>query len=102
MIKVEIKTVSLIGLGALGVLFGHHLSKRIGGDFSVVADEERISRYRRDGVFCNGERCDFNYVRPDEKCPPSDLILIAVKYNGLNDAVDAIKPCGPDTIILSF
>ena len=102
-IKVEIKTVSLIGLGALGVLFGHHLSKRIGGDFSVVADEERISRYRRDGVFCNGERCDFNYVRPDEKCPPSDLILIAVKYNGLNDAVDAIKNhVGSDTIILSL
>ena len=99
----EIKTVSLIGLGALGVLFGHHLSKRIGSDLSVVADETRISRYRREGIYCNGERCDFNYIAPHEPCAPADLLLIAVKYTGLADAVSAIKNhVGPDTIILSL
>lgn len=102
--KVEIKNVSLIGLGALGVLFGYQLSKCISGEnLRVVADENRIDRYKRDGIYCNGERCDFNYVAKDEKVKPADLILIAVKFNGLNDAVDAIKNhVGPDTIILSL
>ena len=35
-----IKTVSIIGLGALGILFGHHLSKRMPyEDLRIIADE---------------------------------------------------------------
>lgn len=99
----EIKKVSLIGLGALGILFGHQLSKHIGNNLTVIADENRISRYRRDGVYCNGELCHFNYVTPDDKHEAADLILVAVKFNGLTDAVAAIKNhVGPETIILSI
>jgi 2-dehydropantoate 2-reductase len=100
----EIKKVSLIGLGALGVLFAHQLSKHMGReDLRIIADAERIRRYRRDGVFCNGERCDFNYAAPEEPCVPADLLMIAVKWGDLDDAVAAVKNhVGPRTIILSL
>ncbi len=100
----EIKTVAIIGLGAIGILYGHQLSRNMAAeDLKIVADRDRIRRYQRDGIFCNGARCDFNYIPKGEKCAPADLILIAVKYNGLNEAVEAIKNhVGPDTIILSL
>lgn len=100
----DIKKVSLIGLGALGILFAHQLAKQLPkDDLRIVADEDRLRRYRRDGVICNGERCDFNYVAPEETCTPADLLMVAVKYNGLSDAVKAVKNhVGPDTVILSL
>lgn len=100
----EIKTVSIVGLGALGVLFGNHLSKHMPkGALQIVADSERIERYRRDGIYCNGERCDFEYVAAEDTGATADLIIIAVKYDGLEGAIEAVKnKVGPETIILSL
>lgn len=100
----EIKRVSIIGLGALGVLYGHHLSLRMAGeDLRIIADAGRISRYRSEGVFCNDEACNFNYVTQEQVVEPADLILIAVKFGGLEDAVRMIKNhVGRDTVILSL
>ncbi|SHI12893.1 2-dehydropantoate 2-reductase [Sporobacter termitidis DSM 10068] len=100
----EIKKVSLIGLGALGVLFAQQLSGHLSkDDLRIIADEGRIARYRRDGIFCNGERCDFNFVAPGEDPGPADLLMIAVKYNNLNEAIAAVKNhVGPGTVILSI
>ncbi|MEA4896299.1 MAG: ketopantoate reductase family protein [Oscillospiraceae bacterium] len=100
----EIKTVSIIGLGALGILFGGHLSRRIPKeDLRIVADSERISKYRRDGVFCNGELCSFNYVSPDEPVRPADLLIIAVKCGGLTAAIEEAKnQVGSETVIISL
>ena len=100
----EIKKVSIIGLGALGILFGNLLSKHMNPeDLRIIADRERIERYKRDGIFCNGEKCDFCYLLPEEPCEPADLLLFAVKFNALDDAVKAVRnQVGPDTIILSL
>lgn len=100
----QIKTVSIIGLGALGVLFGEHLAARMpAGSLRVVADRERITRYQQEGVFCNGRRCDFNYVTPEENVGPADLIIFAVKYGGLQETITAVrKQAGKDTIFLSL
>jgi 2-dehydropantoate 2-reductase len=100
----EIYNVSLIGLGALGVLYAHQLSKKLSKDnLRIIADAARVSRYRSHGIFANGERCDFNYLTPDAPAVPADLLMIAVKYNGLHEAVTAIKNhVGPDTVILSL
>jgi 2-dehydropantoate 2-reductase len=99
----EINKVSIIGLGALGVLFGHHLSKKMPNtDLRIIADRERINKYEKDQVYCNGESCDFIYLTPDEKCEPADLLIFTVKYDGLNDAIQAVKNhVGEHTIILS-
>lgn len=99
----EIKKVSIVGLGALGILFGHHLSKKLPkADLRIIADQDRIKRYQTEGVYCNGEHCDFNYVTPDELVEPADLILFTVKYDGLKDAISAVKNhVGEQTILLS-
>lgn len=99
----KIKTVSIIGLGALGILFGNHLSKRMPKeDLRIIADEDRINKYERNNVYCNGEPCEFNYTTPEKVCEPADLVIFTVKYDGLNDAIKAVKnQIGEQTIILS-
>ena len=99
----EIKTVAMIGLGALGITFGNHLAKRMPfEDLRIVADKDRIERYKHDKIYSNDEICKFNYVEPDAKCTPADLIIFCTKYNGLEDAINAIKnQVGDQTIILS-
>ncbi len=100
----DIQKVSIMGLGALGTLYGHHLSKRMPqGALKIVADAKRIERYQRDRVFCNGESCVFSYVTPEEDDGPADLLIIAVKYNALSEAVEAVRnQVGAHTIIISL
>jgi 2-dehydropantoate 2-reductase len=99
----RIKTVSIIGLGALGVLYANHLSKHIpNANLRIIADQKRIKRYETEGIYCNGERCDFTYITPETPCEPADLILFTVKYDGLKDAVQSVKNhVGERTVILS-
>ena len=99
-----INKVSIIGLGALGVLFGHHLSKRMEPcDLRIIADRDRISRYEEEKVYSNGELCEFHYVTPEEECSPADLLIFSVKFNGLDEALhSARKHVGENTIILSL
>lgn len=99
-----IKTVSIIGMGALGILYGSHLLNHMPKkDLRIIADKDRIIRYQRDHIFCNGECCKFNYMSPEETCEPADLLIFSVKYNGLDEAIEAVKnQVGPNTIILSL
>lgn len=99
----EIKKVSIIGLGALGILFGNQLAKNMPKeDVRVIADENRMKRYETEGVYSNGEHCQFHYVSPEKIVEPADLLIFTVKYHGLKDAIQAVKNhVGKDTIILS-
>lgn len=47
------QTVGMIGLGALGVLFGQRLMAN-GADVRVLADKTRAEKYQKQGVACNG------------------------------------------------
>lgn len=99
----EIRKVSIIGLGALGILFGNQIAKKIPKeDLRIIADRDRIEKYEKEKIYCNGESCDFHYITPEEACEPADLLIFAVKYNGLADAVQAVKNhVGENTIIIS-
>lgn len=99
----KIKTVSIIGLGALGILFGNQLSIKMDfEDLRIIADEGRIERYKKDLIYCNNEICNFNYVTPETKCTPADLVIFAVKFNALDDAIKAASnQIDENTIILS-
>ena len=101
--KPEIETVAIVGLGALGILFGKYLSDRMPEkNLRIVADRERIDRYRTQKVYCNGELCDFHYVEPGEQPGPADLIIFTVKYQNLREAIEAVSnQVGENTIILS-
>jgi 2-dehydropantoate 2-reductase len=45
----------------------------------------------------------FHYVTPDQPVDPADFVVIAVKYDGLEQALQAVKRhVGPDTILMSL
>ncbi len=99
----EIKTVSIIGMGALGILFGDIiLSSHEDIALSYVADPERIEKYKKMNFTVNGEARDFPLTSSDD-ATPADLIIVAVKAPSLNEALDTMKNCvGPATIIVSL
>ncbi|MCC8014599.1 MAG: 2-dehydropantoate 2-reductase [Eubacterium sp.] len=83
-----IKKVGIVGFGALGILFGSYLSDKVGKEnFYVIADEERVKRYREKGIYKNGVLCDMNYVSPGENSPKVDLMLFGVKYSAMGEAL---------------
>jgi 2-dehydropantoate 2-reductase len=100
----EIKTISIIGLGALGVMYGLELAKAYPkGAVRFVADKARIVRYQQKGIFCNGKKLEFEFVEPSAKTPPADLLIFAVKSGGLEQAIeDARNQVGPETTLLSL
>ena len=77
----KIETSALIGLGALGILFGRKMP-----GVKVIADAELIARYSAQPVVCNGKECHFDYVTP-EQGQPVDLVLVAVKATVLEQAI---------------
>lgn len=98
-----IQTVGIVGLGALGVLFTHQFTEALGREHvKVLADEKRTARYRKEGVYFNDVLCDFNYVDAGKETEPVDLLMFAVKFGGLENAISECRHLvGPDTIILS-
>jgi len=103
LMKKAIKKVSLVGLGALGVLYADHIAKHIPfDDLRIVADKSRIQKYENEGVYCNGNLCHFNYVLPEDVVEPADLLIFSVKYTHLQEAIVAVKNhVGENTIIIS-
>ena len=96
----EIRTVGIVGLGALGVLFGSRLLAG-GADVRIIADEARTARYRREGVSANGMPVAFSYVTPEE-AEPVDLLVFATKAGGLAGAMETAAPfVGAETLLLS-
>ncbi|RYM05810.1 2-dehydropantoate 2-reductase [Sporolactobacillus sp. THM7-7] len=98
-----IEKISLIGMGAIGCAYGHKLYDLAPEKLRVIADAERIKRYRKNGFVINGKPYDFQYVSPEEKVEPADLIIMAVKFNQLQQAISDIRNhVGEKTIILSL
>lgn len=93
--------IAIIGMGALGILYGDILTASLGRDaVTFLADEQRIQKYRQNGVYCNGKPCDFRMASAET---PADLLIFAVKGNALHDAMkEAEHAVGENTIILSL
>lgn len=98
----KIQHVSILGMGALGVLYGSHMARAMGLDHvTYVMDEARYEKYKESLVYCNGEEIHFRCI-PDSQARPADLLIVAVKSTGLDSALDVMKTSvGEDTVILS-
>lgn len=101
----RITRVSIVGMGALGVLYGDFFARTLGLEqVTFLADRERVERYRDTPVYCNGRRWNFA-VRPgDEPDPkgPAELLIFAVKATALEASVPMVRnQVGKDTVILS-
>ena len=88
----DIKTIGIVGLGALGTMYAELFTRALGKEHVLVlADQERTERYRRDGMWYNGERCDLNYTDAATVTEPVDLLLFTVKFTGLPDAIETCR-----------
>lgn len=98
----EINKISIIGLGALGIMFGHYIAQKVPDNtLRIIADNERITKYKENGIYCNDEACSFNYLSTEVK-DPADLLIFCVKFGQLKEAIEEAKnQVGDHTIILS-
>ncbi|HCR81970.1 ketopantoate reductase family protein [Muricomes intestini] len=97
----EIKSVALIGLGAMGVFFAPRMGEHLGkGNFCVIAQGERKKKLETQGVTVNGVNYRFPICTP-QNGTPADLVIMAVKDMALNQAIEDIREfVGENTQIL--
>lgn len=95
--------ITIIGMGALGILYGEHFTGALGsGAVTFLADHERIRRYQSEGVYCNRKACSFRFRSAKAAEKPARLLIFAVKATALDDAIELARPyVAGDTVILS-
>ncbi len=97
----KINNVILCGMGAVGSIYADILKDYSPIDFRVLLDKARLERYTKNPMIYNGKILNVNYLLPEAPNFKSDLIIIATKMSGLDDALSQIKNfVGKDTIIL--
>ena len=96
----EIKNVTIVGMGALGLLYGSMIAAG-GGTVQYAVDADRFHRYQNMEFTCNGDTFPYQLICEAE-AKPADLVIVAVKSTGLTAALDTMAGCvGPETVILS-
>lgn len=99
----EIKNVLVCGIGAIGSIYADKIEKYSPENLRVLVDRERLERYKKNPTVFNGRVLDFNYILPEAQDFKADLIIIATKFDGLNEVIKNIKNfVYKDTIILSL
>jgi 2-dehydropantoate 2-reductase len=96
-------TITLIGCGAVGALYGLRFHNFLGEkQVCFLVDEQRKARYEREGIFLNGTKAPFRYATSQE-AEVSDLVILATKNHHLQDAIELMRPVvGEQTVILSL
>jgi 2-dehydropantoate 2-reductase len=100
----RIESVLIAGAGAVGLTVAYTIHQYNSSCISILAKEERLMRYRKNGFFVNGAHIDFALTdAATNSAKPFDLIIIASKYHQLSQIIADIKPfVGGNTIILSL
>ena len=94
------RKILICGLGAVGLTYA--VKFKANSELKILVDKERLGRYNRNKPIFNGIVQEFDYILPDENFA-SDLIIIATKSQGLNDAIKNIKNfVNENTIIISL
>lgn len=106
-----INNIYISGLGAIGSAYAAKLYEMDPQCIKIIASRERIESYQKEGVRVNEKLYSFEYVIPavvgtQTKVPDvqkADLIIVAVKYHHLQQAIKDISGfVGENTIILSL
>lgn len=97
-----IKTVAIVGAGAMGAAYGSMFLEAGGFSPFFVAGGERYQRLQKQPLTVNGKAYAIPVVLPEEVREPADLVLVALKHHHLPEALPAIAALvGSETIILS-
>ena len=94
--------VRIVGAGAIGLGIASQMKNSdIVPEF--LCGPERKEKYMSKVFFVNNEPLQINPVTPETIHEPADLIIMAVKYNHLEEATELLQESvGPNTIILSL
>lgn len=99
----KIETVALIGMGAVGTVYGNLLYKKFGSNFAVIADESRKEKLKKSGFTLNGNTFYPNVVSGSDKNITYDLIIFAVKNYQLEGAIEDVRSfVGKNTILITL
>jgi 2-dehydropantoate 2-reductase len=100
----KINSVLLAGAGAVGLTVASAIYNYDPKCIEILAGGARLELYRREGLFVNGSRVNFEFAEiPVRESKSVDLIIIASKYYHLEKLIADIKPfVGDDTIIMSL
>lgn len=94
------KDIAIIGMGALGLLFGDMLQSAF--DVGFIVDPQRRAAYAGQPITINGMEKHFRLLDAGA-VSPADLLIFAVKGTALDQAIeDAAGYVGPDTVIVSL
>lgn len=97
-----IKRISVIGAGAMGSVYAAKLFEMDKDCISLLAKGERLKRLKNRGLIVNEKHYALPVTRVQEKGPPSDLIIVAVKHHHLPEAIQDMKNrIGDHTVVLS-
>lgn len=92
-----------MGLGAMGAMYASRLAEVQTTTLKIIAGTERINKYESNPVTVNGKPYFFDFITPGEERVPADLIIVAVKYPDLEQAISDLSGfVGKETIILSL
>lgn len=99
----EINNVLICGIGAVGSIYADKIQRFSPESLRVLVDENRLKRYRENPTVFNGKVLDFNYILPSQNDFKADLIIIATKFDGLEEALNNIENfVYDDTVILAL
>jgi len=98
-----IKKVAIVGMGALGLLFGKKMTQNLGKDnVRYVVNKYRKKRFEESQIKINGESISLGIIEEKTKGYPSDLVIFAIKSKDIQSALKSAKnQIGIDTIIIS-
>ena len=99
----EIKKVLICGIGAIGSIFAHKISKFDNDNLKILVDSNRLEQYIKKPKIFNCEELNLNYVTPDNTDFKADLVIIGTKFNALDEVTENIKNfVDKNTIIMSI
>lgn len=99
----EIQKVIICGIGAVGAIYANKINEYDSKNLRILVDPERLEKYQKNPKIFNGKPLNLNYILPDNTEFKADLILIATKFDGLNDVIKNIENfVKEDTIIISL
>ena len=98
----KIRSVAVLGAGAVGSYVIWGLSQRQDIRLGVIAEGERNRRLQQEGCTING-RVYRPQVWTPEQAQGVDLLIVALKYGALPGALDSIRRAvGENTIVMSL
>lgn len=97
----DIKHIALIGMGAVGTVYGKLLYDQYGPDFTVIASGSRAEKLKTNGITLNKQTFFPRVISAQDDHTKADLLIVCVKNYQLDNAIEDMRPfVGDRTVIL--